>query len=206
MKTNYYTRAEDPYGFFGTISICDSTDNYHMNDWHKDYKPDFGKYQNELGIIEPYVSIELDWKNNLFKNDIKTLKDIIRSKLMNEYGLNGYVKNGIDHLITEQSFNVINTTRIDNETEIYKVKYSYNPLLYIEKPENKFNIFLHLGVFTNDRMETFEGNLRTYIIDNHGRMVVYASRIGLGCDLRDLDHLNYVIDYSLNKIGLKKVN
>lgn len=206
MKTDYYTRAEDPYGFFGTISICDSTNNYHMNDWHKDNKSDFGKYQNELGVIEPYVNIELNWKNDLFKNDIKTLKDIIRSKLMNEYGIKGYVKNGIDHLKTHEKSYIINKGLTSIKTKVNEVKFTYNPILFAEKPKNKLNIFLDFSVFTTETLEGYEGGFTTYIVDSEIEKVIYTSIIGINCDLRDLDHLNYVIDYSLNKIGLKKVN
>ncbi|PJB11265.1 MAG: hypothetical protein CO119_11935 [Flavobacteriales bacterium CG_4_9_14_3_um_filter_40_17] len=189
---------DDPFGIFGKVSLCNFEPS--INDHGSDKIVDLSKIKNELGIIEPYIAItDLD-KSYLFEDDYDKLRAFFYLKLNKEHNINKIQYSGISSLNYFSLPNIFPDKRVQDSrrNNLFKV----SSILYNDTLSKKYNLYYIFFAFTDKKMETFEGSVSYFIIDNESKMTIFSDTIGTNCDFRDLTFFNQLIDYTFSKMGL----
>lgn len=190
--------VNDPFGVFGKVSLCNFEPN--INDHGSDKTVDLFKIKNDLGLIEPFIAITLVDKSYLFEDDYDKLRAFFYLKLEKEHKIDKIQKSGISVLNYFSLPNLFPDMKVHSSkrNNLFKV----SPILYNDTLSKKYNLFYIFFAFTDMKMETFEGSVSYFIIDNESKMTIFSDTIGTNCDFRDLNFFNQLIDYTLSKMGL----
>ena len=189
---------DDPFGIFGKVSLCNFEPS--INDHGSDKIVDLFKIKNDLGLIEPFIAITLLDKSYLFEDDYDKLRAFFYLKLNKEHNINKIQYSGISSLNYFSLPNIFPDKRVQDSrrNNLFKV----SSILYNDTLSKKYNLYYIFFAFTDKKMETFEGSVSYFIIDNESKMTIFSDTIGTNCDFRDLTFFNQLIDYTFSKMGL----
>lgn len=190
--------VDDPFGVFGKVSLCNFEPS--ISDHGSKKTADFSKIKNDLGLIYPFIEITLASGAKILTDDYDKLRAFIYLKLDKEHKINKIQQSGLFNFNYVQLKNIFPNNKPQNpkRNQLFKV----SSVLYNDTLSKKYNLFYIFFAFTSEEMDTFEGSVSYFLIDNESKMTIFSDTIGTNCDFRDLNFFNKLIDYTLIKMGL----